>query len=85
MTKFKTVRKAEGNVEIGDFVRYFDIANQNCNVFRVVDYPQAGKVVQGVELPSNGYKLIDVESDDLIINFSDLRQHGWDVLEKVEV
>jgi hypothetical protein len=79
------IRKAKGVAEIGELVRYFDIANQNENVFKVIEYPQAGKIVQGVELPSNGYKLIDVESEDLIIKFSDLRQHGWDVLEKLEV
>jgi hypothetical protein len=74
MNKFKIVRKANGNAEMGDLVRYHDIANQNCNVFKIIDC--------GSE---RGYKLIDIESEDLIINFSDLRQYGWDVLEKVEV
>ena len=84
MTSFKSVRKAEGNAEINDYVRYFDIANQNGDVFKVIEHPQAGKIVHGVELPSNGYKLVNVESEDLIIHFSDLRQHGWDIVEKIK-
>ena len=84
--KFKTVRQAKGVAEIGDFVRYFDIANQNGDVFAVVDYPKAGRILDnGFQLPDIGYRLVNVESEELITHYSDLRQHGWDVLEKLEV
>jgi len=84
--KFKTVRQAKGVAEIGDFVIYHDIANQNGDVWKVIDYPKAGRILDnGVQLPDIGYKIINVESEDLIIHYSDLRQHGWDILEKVEI
>jgi hypothetical protein len=81
-----TIRKAKGVAEIMDYVRYSDIANQNGDVFRVVDYPKAGRILDnGFQLPDIGYRLVNVESEELITHYSDLRQHGWDVLEKLEV
>jgi hypothetical protein len=55
------------------------------DVWKVIDYPKAGRILDnGVQLPDIGYKIVNVESEDLIIHYSDLRQHGWDILEKVE-
>jgi hypothetical protein len=83
--KFKSIRKADGVADINDFVCYFDIANQNGDVWKVIDYPKAGRILDnGFQLPDIGYKIINVESEDLIIHYSDLRQQGWDILEKVE-
>lgn len=83
--KFKSIRKADGVADINDFVRYCDIQNQNGEVYKVVDYPKAGRVLDnGFQLPDIGYRLVNVESEDLVIHFSDLRQQGWDILEKVE-
>ena len=87
--KFKTVRQAKGIAEIGDFVIYQDIANQNGNVFKVVDYPKAGRILDnGFQLPDIGYRIVNIESEDLpegvITHYADLLQHGWDILEKVE-
>jgi hypothetical protein len=83
--KFKSIRKADGVADIMDYVRYFDIENQNGDVFRVVDYPKAGRILDnGFQLPDIGYRLVNVESEDLITHYSDLRQQGWDILEKVE-
>jgi hypothetical protein len=83
--KFKSIRKADGVADINDFVRYFDIANQNSDVWKVIDYPKAGRILDnGFQLPDIGYKIINVESEDLFIHYSDLRQQGWDIVEKVE-
>jgi hypothetical protein len=81
--KFKTIRQAKGIADVGDFVRYFDIANQNGDVYKVIDYPKAGRILDnGFQLPDIGYRLVSIEANESDY-FSDLRQQGWDIVEKV--
>jgi hypothetical protein len=80
--KFKTIRQAKGIADVGDFVRYFDIANQNGDVYKVIDYPKAGRILDnGFQLPDIGYRLVSIEANESDY-FSDLRQQGWDIVEK---
>jgi hypothetical protein len=83
MSKFKSVRKAKGIADVGEYVRYFDIANQFGDVYKVIDYPKAGRILDnGVQLPDIGYRLVSIEANESDY-FSDLRQQGWDIVEKV--
>lgn len=72
--------QVQGQAQIGDVVFYFDIVNQHGETYQVIGMPetkviQVGTPPEDLELPSNGYKLVGLESGKY--HWSDLRQAGW--------
>lgn len=69
--------QVRGQAQIGDLVTYFDIANQDGTVWKVVALPEMTKY--GF---MTGYELISVDGERT--NSSDLRQRGWTFYTEVQ-
>ena len=76
---FNNETRVKGEANIGDRVRYWDMSNQDGDIFEILSAPY-DVMTEAIGGNQRTYKLYN---QNVGFRCSDLRQHGWSFVERV--